>query len=761
VYAGVGTQRSNGQLVLPPDHAEITVQVLWVPDDVNGGGTLRRPPMASSAPTTPSAQGGFVMAKWRIALGLVLALASVPLAARAFQPGSVLFVEPFVGVRQWVPGSQTAPIVISGPPLSDPRGVAVDNAGNVIVADAQTGTFRYSPTGAFQTNMGIWAIDVAVAPSGTAYVVTDFGSVFALYPPYQTQLATGIPDPRGITYDAVDDVILVTSGANGGELLRVLPATSQTVVLATNLGDYIERPGTDRFGNVLVPRNGRVYVLDPLTGAQRGSFASSTIIAPQDVTATSGDRYFVADGDNGGECRIVEIDPITGNATQAAPTTIGANTPWSIAAVPGGTASPTLATGDIVLSDSGAFGGAGGIFRVNPTSGAVRALRLGGPPVALDMLLVGPTRELVTAGTTVPAVHRIDPGTGEATQIVDSSQIGGSVTGAAYAKNGDLLLAVVTPQPPGKIVRLDRASEYIDPQVVLVATVDRLWDGGTQPEMLLHAYRAAPDPDYGPLAQVYLWDTSHIVPRAVAFPLELPFDFETSNFAPIMTTDDAALTPDGTNLYYAQPTLYPHTVSRPGATFSDGGMLTRIAGIAVEETGNVVVADADAFGGGGGVIRLAAANGAQTRVTATTNFVDPTGIAVVPPPSCSDGVDNDGDGLVDYPADPGCLSPDDAWETVDCADGIDNDGDGLIDWDPNGDGPDWSCSSAQFGQEQTQCSDGADNDGDGLIDAADPQCTSPTKNRESSSRCGLLGIEGVGVAGWALGRKARHAVARR
>jgi len=32
-------------------------------------------------------------------------------------------------------------------------------------------------------------------------------------------------------------------------------------------------------------------------------------------------------------------------------------------------------------------------------------------------------------------------------------------------------------------------------------------------------------------------------------------------------------------------------------------------------------------------------------------------------PQCSDGIDNDGDGLIDYPADPGCSSPDDDDET--------------------------------------------------------------------------------------------------
>lgn len=34
-----------------------------------------------------------------------------------------------------------------------------------------------------------------------------------------------------------------------------------------------------------------------------------------------------------------------------------------------------------------------------------------------------------------------------------------------------------------------------------------------------------------------------------------------------------------------------------------------------------------------------------------------------PPPACSDGIDNDGDGLIDYPADPGCSSASDTDET--------------------------------------------------------------------------------------------------
>jgi hypothetical protein len=55
-------------------------------------------------------------------------------------------------------------------------------------------------------------------------------------------------------------------------------------------------------------------------------------------------------------------------------------------------------------------------------------------------------------------------------------------------------------------------------------------------------------------------------------------------------------------------------------------------------------------------------------------------------PACSDGIDNDADGLIDHPADPGCTDASDTDETDEpappvpaCSDGIDNDADGLID----------------------------------------------------------------------------------
>jgi hypothetical protein len=55
--------------------------------------------------------------------------------------------------------------------------------------------------------------------------------------------------------------------------------------------------------------------------------------------------------------------------------------------------------------------------------------------------------------------------------------------------------------------------------------------------------------------------------------------------------------------------------------------------------------------------------------------------SAAPPPvaACGDGVDNDGDGWTDFPADPGCTSASALREDPACDDGLDNDRDGVLD----------------------------------------------------------------------------------
>ncbi len=79
------------------------------------------------------------------------------------------------------------------------------------------------------------------------------------------------------------------------------------------------------------------------------------------------------------------------------------------------------------------------------------------------------------------------------------------------------------------------------------------------------------------------------------------------------------------------------------------------------------------------------------------------------PAACNDGLDNDGDGIADYPNDPGCASPNDTDESDNCpngpgcpacSDGLDNDGDLLIDY-PN----DPSCGTASGTSEACPASE--------------------------------------------------------
>jgi len=137
---------------------------------------------------------------------------------------------------------------------------------------------------------------------------------------------------------------------------------------------------------------------------------------------------------------------------------------------------------------------------------------------------------------------------------------------------------------------------------------------------------------------------------------------------------------------------------------------------------------------------------------------------------CQDGIDNDGDGLVDHPADPGCDGPDDPSEhaaALPCDDGLDDDGDGLADYpaDPGCRDPEWPL-------EDPQCQDGIDNDGargtdfdggesvlgTGLGDPGgpDPDCAGIAYRRTEYHVCGaggeLVGIP-LALLGWRRRRR--------
>lgn len=70
---------------------------------------------------------------------------------------------------------------------------------------------------------------------------------------------------------------------------------------------------------------------------------------------------------------------------------------------------------------------------------------------------------------------------------------------------------------------------------------------------------------------------------------------------------------------------------------------------------------------------------------------------------CSDGIDNDGDGQIDFGADPGCAEAHALTESPECDDDRDNDGDGLADWDGGGfTHPDPECLDTPAGNREAK-----------------------------------------------------------
>jgi hypothetical protein len=125
------------------------------------------------------------------------------------------------------------------------------------------------------------------------------------------------------------------------------------------------------------------------------------------------------------------------------------------------------------------------------------------------------------------------------------------------------------------------------------------------------------------------------------------------------------------------------------------------AGLTVEPSTGVISGTPTAGGVSNFTVGVSAGAQSATQVSS---------IAILTGYACSDGLDNDGDALVDFPADPGCIAAASNLENPLCDDDLDNDGDGKIDWD-----------------------------GGAGLGTPDPECTAAFRNRElpNASSCGL------------------------
>ena len=123
----------------------------------------------------------------------------------------------------------------------------------------------------------------------------------------------------------------------------------------------------------------------------------------------------------------------------------------------------------------------------------------------------------------------------------------------------------------------------------------------------------------------------------------------------------------------------------------------------------------------------------QAQMDAIADLGDALTYTCAPPGSgLRMGIDEDLDGFFDRDEVEQGTSPSNPGSAPGaCSDGIDNDGDGVVDL------ADAGCKDALWNIENPECNDGVNNDGDGLVDLADTQCTASWKLVERSSSCGL------------------------
>jgi len=99
---------------------------------------------------------------------------------------------------------------------------------------------------------------------------------------------------------------------------------------------------------------------------------------------------------------------------------------------------------------------------------------------------------------------------------------------------------------------------------------------------------------------------------------------------------------------------------------------------------------------------------------------------------CDNNVDDDGDGLTDCD-DPHCVDDPVCTGEEICENGIDDDGDGFSDCEDPHCADDPACID-----EETNCNNGIDDDGDGLTDCEDPDCA-----QDPACQAGDLSCKGV------------------
>lgn len=210
-----------------------------------------------------------------------------------------------------LPSGGTASLLAAGPPLSDPRAVAVAAGERLLVVDqGAEAVFSIAPSGRVDTVVvgeGLQdPVGIALAPDGKAYV-SDRQRDEVLRLDLATGALSHVADLDNATGIALDRAgkLLVTDGIG---VRRIDPGTGAVTTVAA--GAPLDEPrdvAVQLDGTLFVAGDGQVVRVDPITGAQAVLAAGAPLSDPRAIDIEPDGDLVVADGRSGGGA-VVHVD---------------------------------------------------------------------------------------------------------------------------------------------------------------------------------------------------------------------------------------------------------------------------------------------------------------------------------------------------------------------------------------------------------------------------------------------------------------------
>lgn len=621
---------------------------------LTGSGIAEGPLMSDRiAPPHASARG----ARYRFAalLGLlVLALGGLRAAhavGTILQPGDLVLVDNRAfssgGVIQVNPTSGAQTDVTHDGFLRNPGGLALEPSGHILVADSGASgvpprIIRVTPASGAQevvTSGGLLnvPIGIVVAPNGRFYIadagipgVVEFNPLTS----QQTLISSAgsLVTPEHLTIGP--DGFLYVADATLPGVVKVNPVNgSQSVVPHNAALGGVYGLAFDTAGKLFVAEasSGQVFRIDPNTGVQTLVTGTGYLNIPLAMAWRAEGKLVICDR-AGGVGGVWSLDPNGNGQPQLISSGGYFGRPQDIAVVP----HPVPTQGDLLVVDSD-YSSSGGVIRVDRDTHQQNLVSAGGffqDPVAITVAANGDLLVIDANAIGGPgAVIRVNPQTG-AQQVVSSGQYFVNPFGLVETENGDILVvdtqAVPLPDDPnhhqGAVIRVNPAT----------GTQSLVSGGGVgQGVSFLLPNGIALEAD----GQIMVVDVSGRVLRVN------PVTGNRSLRAfgdPFQSPVGIAVEASG-NYVVADADAFPYNSGEAGpggvirvrpdgvtTSLSQRGLFQSPQGLTVDLNEDLLVVDADAEAGTGAVVLVDPVSGAQTLLSSHGYFSDPRGIAVIP-----------------------------------------------------------------------------------------------------------------------------------